>query len=161
VAATIQVSVSFGAGPTVTDGVAGVDLESADNATNSLANRQANPITVGTSSYEKWIRLKVATAPANGVTNFQAWGPGAAQLSTTLWMTAAYVTYQQGTTAASTIANTSMANFTSGNKVTWDAASYSATGSYTKHLVLQLQVGSDCGPGSWTTETISYAFSET
>ena len=160
-AATIQISVSTSSGPTVTDGVTGIDMESADNATNTLANRQANPITVGTSSYEKWIRLKVATAPANGVTNFKAWGPGAAQASTTLWMTAAYVTYQQGTNAVSTIANTSMANYTSGNKATWDSASYSATGSYTKHLVLQLQVGSDCGPGNWTTETISFSYDET
>src|ERR1041384_3137956 len=78
--------------------VTGIDLESADNATNSLANRQANPITVGTNSYEKWLKLKGDTAPANAVTNFKVWGDGAVMTSTTLNFTAAYVTYQQGTT---------------------------------------------------------------
>jgi hypothetical protein len=161
VAAAIVVSVQTGSGSgSATDNVSGVDLISADNATNSLANRQANPITVGTSSYEKWIRAKVVTAPANYVQNFKVWGPGAAQASTTLWFTGAYVTYQQGTTGASTIANTSMANYTAGNKATWDSASYSNTNSYTKFMLLQLQVGADCNPGNWTTETISYSWDE-
>ena len=43
--------------------VTGIDYISADNATNSLANRQANPITVGTNSYEKWMKMKVDTIP--------------------------------------------------------------------------------------------------
>jgi len=50
--------------------VTGIDMISADNATNSLANRQANPISVGTKSYDKWLKLKLSTAPDNGVTNF-------------------------------------------------------------------------------------------
>lgn len=161
-AAVLQLSVQTGAAAgSATDGVSGADLISADNATNTLANRQANPINVGSNSYEKWLRLKVATAPANGVTNFQVWGDGAVMASTTLWFTAAYVTYQQGTTANSTIANTSFTVYTSGNKATWDSTSYSATGSYTKYIVFQLTVGSDAGPGNWTTETVSYSYSET
>lgn len=161
-AATLLVSVQTGAAAgAATDGVAGADLISADNATNSLANRQANPVAVGARSYEKWIRLKVATAPANGVTNFKVWGDGAVQASTTLWFTGNYVTYQQGTTAASTIATTSFTVFTSGNKATWDTASYSATGSYSRYTIWQLEVGSDAGPGNWTTETASYSYDET
>jgi hypothetical protein len=162
VAAVLQLSVQNGSGAgTATDGVTGADLESADNATNSLANRQANPVNVGTYSYEKWLRLKIATAPANAVATFQVWGDGDVMQSTTLWFTGAYVTYQQGTTAASTIANTSFNNYTSGNKASWDAGSYSATGSYTRYIVVQLQVGSDAGPGNWTQETVSYSYSET
>lgn len=161
-AATIQVSVQTGASAgSATDGVAGIDLESADNATNTLANRQANPITVGNNSYEKWVRLKVATAPANAVTNFKIWGDGAVDTSTTLRFTAAYVTYQQGTTALSTIANTTFTNFTTNNKATWDSASYTATGSYTKYCVFQLQTDATAGPGNWTQETISYSYDET
>lgn len=161
-AATIQVAVSVGAGPTVTDGVAGIDLISADNSTNTLGNRQANPITVGTNSYEKWVSLKVATPPANYVTNFKIWGDGGVDTSTTLRFTTGYVTYQQGTTALSTIANTTFVNFTANNKATWDTTTYWATntGSYTKYTVFQLQVDATAGPGNWTQETISYSYDE-
>ena len=160
-AATIQVSVQTGSGAgSATDGVSGVDLISADNATNSLANRQANPITVGTQSFEKWIRLKVTSTPANYVQSFKVWGDGAVQASTTLWFTGAFVTYQQGTTAQSTIADTIFTNFTAGNKATWDAASYFSVGSYTKYVAFQLGVGADCGPGNWTQETINYSYDE-
>lgn len=139
----------------------GIDLESADNATNSLANRQANPITVGTNSYEKWLKLKIDTAPANGVTNFLIWGDGAVQTSTTLNFTVAYVTGTTPVTSASSKANTTFVNFTSGNKAVWDSASYSATNATTKYVVMQLVVDATCGPGNWTQETISYSYDET
>lgn len=161
-AATLQLAVSYGSTPTVADNVTGIDLISEDNATNSLANRQAYPITVGTSSYEKWIRLKVAATPTNYVRSFKVWFNETVDSSTTLWFTGEYVTYQQGTTASSTIANTSATNFTSLNKAVWDDSSYSQTmsGSYTQYLVLQLQVGSDAGPGNWTQQTVNYSYDE-
>lgn len=161
-AASLSVRVYTGASAgTQSSAVTGIDFESADNATNSLANRQANPITVGTNSYEKWLKLFVDTAPANAVTNFKVWGDGAVQTSTTLMATGAYTTGTTPTTAASSIANTTFTNFTAGNKMTWDSASYSATSATTKYLVMQLQVGADCGPGNWTQETISYSYDET
>ena len=160
-AASLSLRVYTSTGPTESGAVTGADLISADNATNSLANRQANPLTVGTNSYEKWLALKVDTAPANAVTNFKIWGDGAVQTSTTLVFTAAYVTYQQGTTAASTIANTTFTNFTSGNKATWDSASYSATNATTKRVVFQLQVDSTAPAGNWTQETVNYSYDET
>src|SRR5512146_2796714 len=103
--------------------VTGIDLESADNATNSLANRQANPITVNTNSYEKWLKMKVDTAPANSVSNFKAWGDGTVMTSTTLMWTGNWTTGTTPTNATSTIANTTFTNFTAGNKMTWDAGS--------------------------------------
>ncbi len=141
--------------------VTGIDLISADNATNSLANRQANPVTVGTLSYEKWVKLKVDTAPANGVTNFKIWGDGAVMTSTTLMFTAGYITGATPVTTTSSVANTTFANFTSGNKATWDAASYTATNATTKYSVFQLQVAADAGPGNWTQETVNYSYDET
>ncbi len=159
-AALLQLAVSYGAGPTVADGVSGIDLISADNATNTLANRQANPITVGTNSYEKWVRLKIITAPANYVGTFKIWGDGAVDQSTSLMFTTNWSTYQQGTTAASTIATRTFTNFTAGAPATWDATSYSATGAYTKYVVFQLQVGATAGPGNWTQETVNYSYDE-
>jgi len=160
-AASLSLRVYTGAGPTESGAQTGIDLATADNATNTLANRQAFPIAVGTRSYEKWLKLKLDTAPANGVTNFKIWGDGAVQTSTTLFYTGNYVTYQVGTTAASTIANSTFTNFTTDNKATWDTASYSATNATTKFVVFQLSVASDSAPGNWTQETVSYSYDET
>lgn len=160
-AASLSLRVYTGAGEAESAVVTGVDLISADNATNSLANRQANPITVGTNSYEKWLKLKLDTPPANGVTNFKIWGDGAVMTSTSLYFTGNYVTYQQGTTANSTIAATDFTGYTSGNKATWDTASYSATNATTKYVAFQLRVDASAGPGNWTQETVSYSYDET
>ena len=141
--------------------VTGIDLESADNATNTLANRQANPITVATNSYEKWLKLKIDTAPANGVTNFKIWGDGGVDTSTTLAFTSQYVTFQQASTVTTTIGNANFVTYTAGNKATWDTVSYSATNATTKFVLFQLQVAATANPGNWTQETISYSYDET
>lgn len=160
-AASLSLRVYTTGGQTESAVVTGIDLESADNATNSLANRQANPITVGTNSYEKWLKLKIDTAPANGVTNFKIWGDGAVDTSTTLKFTSNYVTYQTGTTATTTIGNANFTSYTTDNKATWDTASYSATNATTKFVLFQLQVDSTANAGNWTQETISYSYDET
>ena len=161
-AATIVVSVSNGGGETPTDSVAGVDLVSADNALNTLANRQAFPITVGTNSFEKWIRLKITATPANYVQSFQVWFDTAVDTSTTLWFTGAYATYQQGVATTSTIANADATQYTSTNKAAWDVNQYDSTelDTYIEYLVMQLEVGSDAGPGNWTQETVNYSYDE-
>ncbi len=161
-AASLSLRVYTGSGAgTQSSAVTGVDFISADNATNSLANRQSNPITVGTASYEKWLKLYVDTAPANGVANFKIWGDGAVQTSTTLYFTGQYVTGVTPTATTSTVANAAFTTYTSGNKATWDTVSYSATGATTKYVVFQLAVDSTCGPGNWTQETINYSYDET
>lgn len=161
-AATLVLAVSTSTGPTVADSVSGIDLISADNSTYSLANRQANPITVGTNSYEKWVRLKVTATPANYVQSFKVWFNSTVDTSTTLYFTGNYVTYSQGTTATSTIANAVATTYTSGNKANWDTAQYTAgqLNVYSKYLVLQLAVGATAGPGNWTQQTVNYSYDE-
>jgi len=161
-AATLTLGVSTGSTPTVADAVTGIDLISADNSTNTLANRQANPITVGTNSYEKWIRLKVTATPANYVQSFKVWFNSTVDATTTLWFTGAYVTYQVGTTAASTIANIAATTYTAGNKAIWDNAQYTASqvNVWSKYLVMQLAVGATAGPGNWTQQTVNYSYDE-
>jgi len=159
-ALSLRVCTGASAG-TVSAAQTGIDLESADNATNTLGNRQANPITVGTNSYEKWLKLYVDTIPANGVTNFKIWGDGTIMTSTTLNFTAAYITGATPTTGNSTVAASNFTGFTASNKATWDATSYTNTAATTKFVVFQLVVASDAGPGNWTQETISYSYDET
>lgn len=141
--------------------VTGIDLISADNATNSLANRQANPVTVGTRSFEKWCKLKVDTAPANAVTNFKIWGDGAVAANTTLYWAGEVTSGATPTASASSVATTNFNTCTSGAKCTWDTASYSALNATTKYIVFQLDVASGASPGNWPTETASYSYDET
>jgi hypothetical protein len=140
--------------------VTGIDLISADNATNSLANRQANPITVGTNSFEKYTYLKIDTPPANAVTNFKIWGDGTVATSTALyWGTTD--TYATPTNTTSSVATTNFTGVTSSAKGTWDTASYSATNATTDYSVFQLVVSAGASPGNWPTETVSYSYDET
>ena len=157
---TVRVYTGTSAG-TESAAVTGIDLISADNATNSLANRQTNPISVNTRSYEKWVKLKVDTKPANGVTNFLIWGDGAVQTSTTLYFTCAYVTGATPTNGSSTVASANFTTYTSSNKAAWDTTSYTDTNAVTKFAVFQLAVASDSDPGNWTQETVSYSYDET
>lgn len=161
-AATVTVRVYTGTNAGTESGaVTGIDLISADNATNSLANRQANPINVGSRSYEKWLKAKVDAAPANAVANFLLWGDGSVDVSTTLYATGAYVTGTTPVDTASTKANANFNNYTAGNKMTWDTNSYSATNATTQYAVFQLDVDATAGPGNWTQETVNYQFDET
>jgi len=160
--ATLNVHVYTGASAGTESGVVtGIDFISADNATNSLANRQANPITVGTRSFEKWLKLKISAIPANDVSNFQIWGDGGIDSSTTLYFTGEYVTGTTPVSSASSIADTDFDTYTAGNKAQWDANSYTATNDTTEYAVFQLAVDGDANPGNWTQETISYSYDET
>lgn len=161
-AATLGLHVYTGSAAGTESGVVtGIDLISADNATNSLANRQANPITVGTNSYEKWLKLKISATPDNAVSNFLVWGDGAVDTSTTLYVRGNYITGTTPTSVTSTIATYNFTTYTSGNKLTWDAGPITNTNDTTKFLIFQLAVGADAGPGNWTQETISYSYDET
>ena len=135
----------------------GIDLISADNATNSLSNRVAFPVTAGgVGSYEKWLKAYVDTAPANQVTNLATWGDGGVQATTTLSVgtTATGVT---PTSADSTKATDAWTSYTSGAKLGWHATAMTAIGSKSVYLVFQLDVGAAASPGNWTQETLNYS----
>lgn len=143
----------------------GVDLISADNSTNTLANRQANPITIPSGatsafSYEKFIKLAVDVAPANSVTNFLAWcAQSSPATGVTLQSQGAVTSY---TTPVSTSRNgATLMPTTSGAAVTWDSAAYSSVAQVTKYLVLQLCAISTASPGNVPQMTISYSYDET
>ena len=142
---SIRVYTATDAG-TESAGISGIDFISADNATNSLANRAANPITAGSKSYEKWIKAYVDTAADNYVDNFQLWGDAAVQSSTALYVgkTATGVTPTSGD---SSVATNAFTTYTSGNKFAWHATQMTGVGSTTDFAVLQLDIDSDCDAG--------------
>lgn len=133
----------------------------------ALADRQADPITVGSNSASKSLRLKITTIPANGVTNFKFWTDGTGQSNVGLVgkvVGTGGATPGTGGETPTTTAITSSTNaytWTSGSPLTWDSASYSALNAVTKSLVLQLQPTGSATAGNWTQETLSYSYDET
>ena len=161
---TLRVYTAAGAA-TESSAVTGIDLISTDNPTNTLANRQAWPVTVATRSYEKWVKLKVDAWPTTEVKNFRIWGDGTVASSTTLYFTAGQVTGITPTNGSSTVATTNFTTWTTNNKATWDTTAYTATNATTKYAVFQLSVDADCNPGYWNAiatgaETVSYSYEE-
>jgi hypothetical protein len=144
----------------------GIDLISADNATNSSGNRTSNPVVTGTNSYEKHLRLKLDVAPANSVGNIKFWtdGSGVSNVSfrAKLAVGTGGATPGTGDTTPSASAmsgDVDAYTLTSGAKGTWDAGSWSTINNVTKALLLQLQPNASATPGNWT-ETLSYSYDE-
>ena len=160
-AASVSIRVCTGAAAvTESAAVSGIDLISADNATNSTANRAAYPITAGAKSYEKWVRAEVDTAPDNAVDNFNLYGDGAVQQSSALYVgkTQTGVT---PTSADSSVATNDWTNYTSGAVFAWHATGMTGVGSKSDYAVYQLDADADCAAGNWTQETLTYTFDET
>ena len=156
----IRVFTGTGAGTMSGSDVTGIDLISADNATNSAGNRATYPITAGNNSYEKWIKARVgATAPDNYVKLFKVWGDGAVQSETTLkyGVTATGAT---PTASASSVATTDFTGAVVGAKADWHDGELTTEGDLTDYLVLQLQTTASAAAGNWTQETINYQYTE-
>ena len=158
--ATVTIRVNTGATASTESGAqTGIDLISSDNATNSPANRAAFPITASEKSYEKWITARVDVAPDNYCNNFQLWGDGGVQSSTTLYLgtTATGVT---PTSIDSTVATNDWTGYVVGTKFAWHATNMTGIASTTDFAVFQLDVDADAAAGNWTQETINYSYDE-
>ena len=160
-AAGISVRVYTGADAnTESSAVSGIDLMSADGATNSLANRVANPIVAGQKSYEKWLKLYIDSAPDNQVDNQKIYSDSSVEASTHLyWGTTA--TGVTPTSADSAVATNDATSYTSGAQFTWDTNSLTGVGSKSGfYLVIQLDIDADAAAGNWTQETLTYSYDE-
>lgn len=167
-AAVIDVRVYTGANAaTESAGQTGISFLSIDSAATDVTTRQNNPVTAGTASFEKHLRLKVTTAPAVSVSNFLWWTDGAGQANVNLRAKEGVGTggATPGTGDATPSATAMTADIdaytrTAAAKGTWDSGSYSAVNSVTKALLLQLQPTAAAAPGAWTQETINYSYDE-
>lgn len=135
---------------------------------NTLAARQADPITVGSNSVSKHLRLKITVVPANAVTNFRFWTDGAGTTNVGLRAKLAVgtggATPGTGDTTPATTALTGDVDaytLVTGSRGVWDSASYSALNNVTRALVLQLQPTASATAGNWPQETLNYSYDET
>jgi len=168
-AATVTLHVWTGADANTDGGsAASFSFGSADAATDTLAWRISNPITIPSSncaySYEKWISACIHTAPTNNVNTFEIWGTFPAQTAPTgtCWLvgTAACASGATPVVTTSTVATSSLGDATSDSKYTWDSASYAAAACQTAYVVNQLQVTSSACVGNWGACSLSYSYSE-
>ncbi len=167
-AATVSLRVYTGTNAaTESSAVTGIDFISADNATNSLGNRQANPVTVGTNSFSKHLRLKIDSGIINSIGNVKFWTDGTGQANVGMRAKLAQGTGGAspgtgGTTPSATAlsGDVDAYSLTSGAKGTWDSASYTSNGDVTKELQLQLQPTSSASAGDITQETLNYSYDE-
>jgi hypothetical protein len=67
----IQMDEGNGTSPTITQNIGSIAYASVDQNSNTGGLSAANPILIGTNSFEKWIRARVATAAPNSLTNFE------------------------------------------------------------------------------------------
>lgn len=159
-AATVSIRVCTGANyAAVSNTVTGIDLISADNSTNSAANRAAFPITAGAKSYEKVVVLYVDAPADNAINNINLYGDGSVQSSTHLYVgkTSAAGTPTSGDSG---IATNAWTDYTSGAVFAWHATSMTGAGSTTDYALLQLDCDNDCAAGNWTQEVCTYTFDE-
>lgn len=168
-AATVTLRVYTGTNAaTESSAVTGIDFISADNATNSSGNRTSNPVTVGTNSYSKHLRLKIDSGIINSIGNVKFWTDGTGQsnvgLRAKLAVGSGGASPGSGDSTPSASALTGDADaytYVSGSKGTWDSASYTTNTHVTKALVLQLQPNGSAAAGNWTQETLNYSYDET
>lgn len=167
-AATVTLRVYTGTNAaTESAAVTGIDFISADNATNSLANRTANPVTVGTNSFEKHLRLKIDSGIINSIGNVKFWTDGTGQANVGLRAKLAIGTggASPGTgdttpTATAMASDIDAYTCTAASKCTWDSGSYTTNTHVTKALLLQLQPTASAAAGNWTQETLNYSYDE-
>ena len=167
-AATVTVRTYTGTNAATESGAATPTIAflSTDSAASDSGTQVANPVTVGTNSFSKHLRLKIDSGIINSIGNVLFWtdGSGTANvgLRAKLAVGTGGATPGTGDSTPSATALTADADaytYTSGSKGTWDSASYTVNTHVTKALVLQLQPTGSAAAGNWS-ETLNYSYEE-
>lgn len=151
VSATLTLRVYTGTGAsTESSSQTGVTLVDVD----ALTGGSINP---GSNSYERWLALKIDSAPTNGVTNF--WFQNDGDLP-------AGVVIRFGVTdvAATPVATTSTIatmELVAGRRYIFDTNTYTETGETTRYLVLQAQTLMTAQSGALEQQDPAIGWSET
>jgi len=160
-AATVTMRVFTTGGAVMSAAQTGIDLCSEDSATNTPVHRLAEPVGIGVYSFEKWIKLRLDSAPPTQITTIKVWGDGVVKLNTRLHYGFTTV-FAAPVCAPSTIATLDWTALSAGAPATWDTGVYVGVGLISTYLVMQLYA-EYCEDlfGTWTQETINYSYVET
>lgn len=175
-AATVQIREKNGAGQTATDKTsATIRFKKADNATVDLNNPLVVPTSATEYSYQKWLRLYIASGTFTQVSNLRAFTDGAAGYGTgvKLWFAtaSAYATPAIPSTAQdppqlSAAPMTNAFNYTSGAPLDMDdlnTGPFDSSGlpkDIGNYLVAVMEVETTASQGVKPAESISFVFDE-
>ena len=175
-AATIQIREKNGAGETPTDKTSGtVRFKKADNATVDLVNPLVVPTSLTEYSYEKWLRLHVASGTYTQVSNLRSYTDGSSGYGTgiKLWFLplGAYTTPVIPSTSNdppqhSATPFVNAFGYTSGAPLDIDAINtgpFDSTGvpkDIGDYVIAVMEVETGASQGVKTAETITFAWDE-
>jgi len=138
----------------------GAATESAAQTAIHLSNADgltSGGIDAGSYSYERWLALRVDTAPAVGVSNFWLQNDGVLPADVILRFGIADVP-QTPVATQSTIATMEL---TPGRHFIFDTGTYDTVGEHTRYVVLQEQALITADSGALPQQTPSFGWSET
>lgn len=148
--ASLTLRVYYGAGAATESGAqTAIFLSDTDGLT-------SGSIDPGSYSYERWLRLRVDSAPVSGVTNFWLQNEGVLPADVILRFG---ITDTPSTPVATASAIATM-ELTSGRKFIFDTNTYSETGEHTRYIVLQAQALATADSGPLSQQTPSFGWSE-
>lgn len=116
----------------------------------------STPVAPGSRSFERWLRLRVDTAPAVGVANFWVQCDGALPTGVSL-------KFGVTDTPATPVATTSLVatkDLVAGRRFIFDAATLTEVGQHSRYLVIQEVVAADAATGVIDPGTLKFGFSE-
>ena len=165
-AATVEICESNGAGETVTHNITNLNFGSTDSANLDVATY---PITVGTHSYEKYIRIHVtAWGGSNKIDNIQIWKSGGAYLTgegiKTNLTTSGYTSLSYATPSQASYSGNVMPTASPGTANLGCQGSLSGylsgSATYSDYCKMQLQTTAATPPGNANTKTFSFQYDE-
>lgn len=148
--ATVSLRAYTGAGAaTESAALDGVTLISED----ALTGADVDP---GTRSFERWLRLRLDTAPVTGVATLWLSNTGGLPEGVSLLFGVTDV-------AATPVATPSLVatkTLTSGQKFVFDMGPYSEAGEHSRYVVIQEVAAADAAPGAIPAQALVFGWSE-
>ena len=114
------------------------------------------PVMPGSNSYERWVRLRVDSPPAVGVTNFFAQNTGELPDGVEIRFGVTDIP----STPVNTTSLIATHEFQSDRKYIFDVNSYADVGDHTRYLVFQEQVSGAANSGGIDTQSIEFGWQE-
>lgn len=138
---------------------AGAATESAALTTVALCAADAltgGDVAPGTASFERWLRLKVDTAPVAGVANFWVMNTGVLPAGVVL----KFGVTDTPATPVNTASAIATKELTSGQKFIFDAQTLSAANSHSRYIVIQEVVAITAATGAIPAQSLAWGWVE-
>lgn len=138
---------------------ANVATESSALATVSLSSTNdlvSSDVLPGTVSFERWLRLRVDSAPAVGVANFWLMNVGDLPDGVVLL----FGVTDTPATPVDTVSTVATKVLTSGQKFVFDAATLAEVGDHSRYIVIQEVVDDDAASGAIPSQALVWGWVE-